>query len=374
MSYKKLLEQLHDIEGAVKERYNPHLNVLETQSPSVNYTFGKGWGLPQGASLLLWGAPKGGKSLICYSMIAQLHKNDPEAIAIRFDCEMKERFQFGSEEELHSFGIDPERYIVFEKNGPQIFNDITNKINDLCARGLKVKMVIIDPISGVMGRKMSESEEVEQVLIGDDARTIQDGLKRVLEVQRKHRFSLILTAQERANMDDNVRWGGPKTKAAVSFAVKHHCEYWMHVARIEGKSGKTSWAGEALEDKSVKGFNDNAGELTGHRIRVTMTDASFGAPKNRKGEFTIDYKRGVVGTHEELFVLGTGYGIIERPNNQMYVYQGKQWRGQPAMLSALKQDPELCESVLQDLKKKDLEGKLNEVAAPPEAPSEDTEE
>lgn len=365
---KDFMKDLLKIEGAVVDRINPHLNVLETQSPSVNYTFGKGWGLPQGCSLLLWGQPKGGKTLISSSFIAQMHQDDDEAVAIRFDTESRERFQFGSEEELRSFGIDPERYFVYEGNSASIFDTITNKVAAVCDAGAKVKLVIIDPISGIVGRKMSDADSVNQAIIGDEARTIQDGLKRVLEVQRKYKFSLILTAQERANMDPSVAWGGPKTKPAVSFAVKHHCEYWMHVAKIEGKSGKSTWAGVALEDKSRTGFNDTVGEATGHRIRATMTEASFGAPKYRKAEFTVDYHKGVTNTYEEVFVLGVGYGVIDNSSRGYFVYGDNKWHGQDAALNHLKQDKDLCKKIISDLKEKDANNAMTMVTQLEESP------
>jgi hypothetical protein len=162
-------------------------------------------------------------------------------------------------------------------------------------------------------------------------------------------------------MDDNVRWGGPKTKPAVSFAVKHHCEYWMHVSRIEGKAGKSTWAGEALEDKSRTGFNDTVGEATGHRIRATMSEASFGAPKYRKAEFTVDYHKGVTNTYEEVFVLGVGYGVIDNSSRGYFIYGDFKWHGQDAALNHLKQDKDLCNKIIADLKEKESSGNMTMV-------------
>jgi hypothetical protein len=96
-----------------------------------------------------------------------------------------------------------------------------------------------------------------------------------------------------------------------------------------------------------------------------MMDSSMG-PKGREGCFTLDYQKGIINTHEETFLLGINRGVIARPNNLMYGFDGKEWRGKPEMLAALKGDPQLAQKVLMELKKRDLAGMFPETEGDPE--------
>ena len=71
-SNKDFMKRLLKLEGAVTESRNPHLNVIQSPSPSLNFTFGNGQGLPRGYSMLLYGPPRGGKSVICNAMAGQM--------------------------------------------------------------------------------------------------------------------------------------------------------------------------------------------------------------------------------------------------------------------------------------------------------------
>ena len=80
------------------------------------------------------------------------------------------------------------------------------------------------------------------------------------------------------------------------------------------------------------------------------------APFNRTAEFTFDFKKGVINVHEEVFKLGTNRGVIEKPNQVTYSFQGKTWKGKESMLQALQESPELQAAVIVELKKRDLAG------------------
>ena len=82
------MSKLQELDGAVVERRNIHETVLRTGSPSADFCFGNGHGLPRGYSLVMYGEPKAGKSVILNSMIGTMHKDYPEAVAIKFNTEM----------------------------------------------------------------------------------------------------------------------------------------------------------------------------------------------------------------------------------------------------------------------------------------------
>lgn len=358
---KKFMEKLLQIEGAVIEAKNPHLSVIQSPSPSLNFCFGNGQGLPRGYSMLLYGPPRGGKSVICNAMAGQAHRDYPDGWVIKFNTEFREGGQTDAAQKA-LYGIDPERYIAYEVNQPdQIFDVIEHQLAALAADGMDIVLVIIDSLNGIQGRRQMNADSIMVQQIGDNAATIQEGLKRILATQRKHNFALILTSHIRAQMDTKTSGGAivhttqtTAIRPAVSYATQHHCEYYMYTAPAGGADAKKDMTGKALEDDSVTDLQGNA-ERTGHKIRVKMTDNSVG-PKGRVGEFTLDYNHGIVNTHEEVFYLGVARGIIERPTNVMYAFDGKEWRGKEAMANAIKDDPAMSDKILAELKKRDMAG------------------
>ena len=126
---KNWLNALHKLdESNLRDRGNPHDNVLQTKSPSFNFVFGRGHGLPRGFTLVMGGPPKGGKTLVANALVGHLHAKDPEAIVIKFDTEFREGVQSTTEELTEMWGVDPERYVVYQTNSPM---DIFDRIEKL---------------------------------------------------------------------------------------------------------------------------------------------------------------------------------------------------------------------------------------------------
>jgi RecA/RadA recombinase len=351
---KTLMAQLLKLEGAVTERHNVHSTVISTKSPSFNFVFGKGWGLPLGYTLVLYGPPKGGKSVCANAMIAQMHADYPDAVAIKFDTEARENGQM-SEQDAKLWGIDLDRYICYSVNNPEfIFDRIEKDLVDKIQKGVEIRLVIIDSLTGIKGRRAMNQTTIMTQQIGDLALTLQEGLKQILMVQRKCKFALVLTAQVRAEMDQLEQRRGNKFKMAASFGVQHHGEYFCYVEADRNKDSKEDMAGNKFLDENLTDLNDNA-ERTGHKIRFCLKDSSMG-PKGRCGEFTFDYAKGIINTHEEVFLLGVNRKVIDHPNNSAYEFKGRKWTGKQSMLQAIKDDSELRNGILQELKERDLKG------------------
>lgn len=359
MSASDIMKRLLKLEGAVqKNEGSPFDHVLRTSSPSVNFTFGKTHGLPRGMSLVMYGKPKGGKSLIANMFVGELHRADSESIAVKFDTEFRTRGQLDGESAA-KFGIDSDRLALFEVNKPgEIFDRIETEIAALAEKHPgKIGLVIIDSINGIQGLRASSATNLEddQKQIGDLARTIQTGLKRILPVQRKHNFSVILIAQARAEMDPLEIKRGNDVKMGASYGTQHYAEYFMYVEENRNKAGRSGLMGNAYEDATVK---DMAGrvERTGHKIRATMIHSSMG-PKGRTGEFSIDYNKGIVDIHEEVFTLGYVRGVLTRQGT-MYSFGDRTWRGKNEAAKALYEEPQLRDAVVQELIRRDMSGEM----------------
>lgn len=337
----KWLNRLAKLDGAVDRNVNIHERVLRTGSPGVDFTFGNNWGLPLGFTQALFGPPKGGKSLYAYSMVAQMQRDDPEGIAIKIDTEFRDRGQLPPER-AKAYGIDLNRYQALEINTPDgVFDQVEKDIAAMCQDGMPLRLLIIDSINGIMGRRMMNAETVNQQLIGDTAQTLGDGFKRILRVQRKFGFSVLLTAQVRAEMDLHEQQRGNKLKMAAAFGVQHYAEYFTFIERLKTKAGAVDELKREFVNKNLLDMNGNA-ERTAHKIRVTMKDSSLG-PAGRQGIMTFDYSRGLVNQHEELFNLADKRGILETKGTW---YTFGDFKGQKAaLLQALETDKALAAAV-----------------------------
>jgi len=335
----KWMKTLSKMEGAVDKEYNPFAseNVMRTPSPSINWIFGKGSGLPFGYGALLYGKPKAGKSLLTNLMVGGLHQQDPDAVVVKFNTEMRES---GQMEEC--WGIDTDRYMAYDVNEPQfIFDRIYDEFVPLIEDGMPLKMIIIDSIKGISGVKEANAASITDHLIGDHALTIQRGLKRILPVIRRHRIALVCTEHVRANQAAGPH--GPKEKMAGAWAEKHFFEYYIDVKRNNSAEAKQSVTGEKFE-KDIKDFKGKK-EKTGHKIFVTMNDSSVGVG-GRTGQFTLDFERGLINIEEEIFELTKNLGIVERPNNRTYIYDGVNYTSKKEYIEAIKGSDELKEKLL----------------------------
>ncbi len=356
---KNWMSKLADLEGAVSQPKDIHSQVIQTASPSLNFTFGHGWGMPRGHSILLYGLPKAGKSIVSLMFAAGAQKDYKDGIVIKFNTEMREEGQVDNHlSEI--LGLDRNRYMGFDVNSPAlIFDKIEKEISALCQDGMPLITVILDSVNGVKGRRAMDSDTIMDQQRGDVAATLKDGLKRILPIQRKHNFALIMTSHVSVEMDPTLAKVHGPWKLGASNGTQGHTEYFLLVERNIWKAGRQDAMGNDLVDENLKDLagKDGKGELTGNKIQVTMKDSSFGV-RGRTGEFTFDFNRGVINQHEEVFLLSTRRGVVQRPNNTSYVFGERKWVGKEAFLEALKNDQGLQDAILKELRMRDLAGQM----------------
>lgn len=327
-----------------------HADVLDTSSPSLNFCFGKGWGLPRGYSMMLFGPPRGGKTIIANDMIGRLHQSRPDAYAIKFDTEFRAEGQMG-EDQQRIWGIDPKRFVVYEVNhADQVFDAIEQKVGATAEAGADIGLVIIDSLTGVMGRNTADRETINKQLRGDHATTVQEGLKQILSVQRRYNFALVVTTHVRVEMDPYKAMKSEGVRAQASYGTLHHCEYYMYVRPDFRKESQTDALGNEFRDEDFLDMDDR-GDRTAHKIRVHVTDSSFGS-KDRRGEFTFDYENGVINQYEEIAKLAKNRGLIQ-VNGAWYSYGEQKWNGEEKLVMAVRDNVDLQNELLAALKAKD---------------------
>ena len=67
---------------------------------------------------------------------------------------------------------------------------------------------------------------------------------------------------------------------------------------------------------------------------------------------TIDYSKGIINTHEEIFTLGLNTGVIKLAA-QTYSFGDKAVRGKANFANLVKDDPALAAAILEEVRKLD---------------------
>lgn len=368
---RKFVNALRRLDGAVVTRSDPFANVLRWSSPSLNYVFGKAHGLPRGYSILLWGPPKAGKSVLCFDAAGQVLANDPTAIVVKFDTEFRDEGQL-TEAEAACYGIDLNRFVVFSVSDPAlVFDRVVDEIVPMINAGANIPLIIIDSITGVQGRGAAESDKgVKGYHIGDHAVTTAQGLKAILPFQRppgappEKKISLIMTAHASSEFDRTEQMRGNKTKVSAAFGVKHHCEYFINIEPDATKEGKKDAKGNELIDESRSDMKDKA-EQTAHGVWVWMHDSTMG-PVNRRGRFTYSRRLpnfGIVNQHEEVYRLGEKWGVISRAPNGVHTFNGAELgKSKDKTLDTLAAAPEIQKAIIAAVRRIDAENKIGEIS------------
>jgi hypothetical protein len=91
--------------------------------------------------------------------------------------------------------------------------------------------------------------------------------------------------------------------------------------------------------------------LTGHKVYVKCEANSIG-PQGRAGVFTLDYDKGIINQHEEIFFLAKGVGVIKL-EGRTYTYGDQKWIGKKECALAIRDNPKLATQILEDVKKLD---------------------
>ena len=341
MSLKDNFGSLSKKKGAIIESNNPFNNIITSNSPSLNWIFGNTHGIPYGYTTLFWGPPKGGKTLIINDFISKLHLTDLDAMAIRFDTEMRSQLQ------KDMYNIDEDRLLTIETNDPaEIFDTIAHNVVAEIQNKKKIKIIIIDSLNAIIGRRTFKNESVMDQTIGDLAYTLQDGFKMIIPLIRYYKIALLCTGQARGEMDQIERNRGKTMKFSVAKGAHHLIEY---IVKVEENQRKESY----LTDDTKTDMADKK-DIIGHKIKAIMEQSSC-SPKGRTAEFTINYKKGIVNIGEEVATLGTNQQVFIRPNNRTYEFKDKIFHSRDALIVALENDIVFRDEVINELKKRDME-------------------
>lgn len=324
-------------------------DVLSTGSYALDDALGIG-GFPRAGIIHLAGAQSSGKTMLALSTIAQWQKKDPSHWAVFIDAEYTFDPKWAT-----SLGCDVDRIMVYRENrGAQVFEFLVGQPDpkktgqkkkkglldlEIENGGTGLGIIALDSIA-CLQPPLEEASEVGKANMALLARFLPPELRRLTPLLAQTKISLIAINQIR----DTMAMYGDPTSSPGGRALAHANMVMVNFGRITGQDSKIEVNGEQI----------------GHHVRARVEKNKRSAPF-KVAEFAIEYTKGVVNHENELRILGCKYGIISKPNNKTYIYNGVSYNGKGAMSLAL-QSPDIQHEIWEKIKeaKKTWTGNTND--------------
>jgi recombination protein RecA len=337
----KDMEKVHGEEGlyAGDSSMTTYSDSISTGSYALDDALGI-WGVPKGHIVQYAGFESSGKTLLALCTVAEWQKKNPDNWAMFIDAE----FSF-DQEWAKSLGVDTSRLLVYRENkAAAIFDHIVGvpmkRSKDGTVKKLKQGILDIEIEVGGSGLGVIVLDSIaamqppaeEASVAGKDnmalmARFLPPELRKLTPLLTATGVTFIAINQLR--FQPGVMYGDP-TMSPGGTALKYACAQMVNLGMIRSAESYI--------------LNDQK-EQIGHKIRAKV-QKNKKAPPFRVAEFAIKYTNGIVNKNEELRDIGARYGIIDRPNNKVWVLDGVKYNGKDAIAEAIKKDPELQLSLL----------------------------
>ena len=285
------------------------IDFVSTESPGLNYVLGQG--VPLGRILLLHGVESGGKSLLSSYIAAQLQKKTGKKVCI-FDFEYTLNTDF-----IHQMGVDLDNLLVIRPTSAEDCFEIMKELIETD----EIVLFVLDSISAMASKSQVEDPNKQQ--FGPLARAASNGLRYVLPYLSKHEASLLIIAQERANVS-SMGYGPDYAVSAAGYSTKYYSSWIGRVTRV----------GDITEN----------GEVIGIEMKIRNTKNKLKNPK-RSAVLRVLYDKGINSDDEYLDYLDK-LGLIERKGAW---YNNEEWnmhvQGMNGVADFLHSNPELYEKV-----------------------------
>lgn len=279
---------------------------IPSRIPMIDLALGRP-GYPAGRLVELFGMPATGKTTAAYHALAQTQKMGGTAVLI----DTERTFE---PERAAACGIDPTTLLVAEADDiEEIFEKITAMLDayEKDEDAKKYPLVIaVDSITAVETRQGSETDIRKERMLGDDARAIRRGLRKINSRVAENKATILFINHAIANMNAF----GKQSDSAGGNALKFLCSVRLRFAFVsnvnEGKKEEKVRVGQIV---MVTNEKNKVGAIHVPDFKAQLTDAGFDL-------------------YDGLFDGFEFIGAIERVNNINYhflptktTFQRKEW-------------------------------------------------
>ena len=303
-------------EGAIvklgESSTNKKIEAISTGALTVDLALGIG-GVPRGRIVEIYGPESSGKTTLVSHIIANAQKAGCSAAFIDPEHALDPLY-------AKKIGVDIDNLLVSQPDsGEEALN-----ICEALVKSKSLDVVVVDSVAALAPQAELDGE-MGQSHVGLQARLMSQALRKLVAVINHSRCICIFTNQIREKV--GVMFGSPETTPGGR-ALKFYSSVRLDIRRI----------GQ---------LKDASGTVYGNRTRVKVVKNKV-APPFTQAEFDILYAEGISYAGS---VIDTAIdeGIIEKKGSWLSMEGTQLGQGRDAAVRLLKEDPALCESIIQKI-------------------------
>ena len=298
--------------------YVQNVDVISTGSLNLDVQLGVG-GLPLGRVNTIYGESSSGKTTIALQLCAEAQKKGYNVAYIDLEHALDPTY-------MRSLGCDLDNIIISQPScGEDAFNIATTLLENKL-----VNVIVFDSVAAMLTRA-EITGEVGDMYIGRQAKLMSEGLKKITPLASKANCACVFVNQIRDKI--GVMFGSPETTSGGN-ALKFYASVRMRISRTT---------------KPIEEHDEAIGNET--HLKVIKNKL---APPFRETDFKIFYGEGVSKV-SEILDHGVKYGLIGK-SGAFYRYDGNViGQGELKALAWLKSQPEVQETLLEQMKAKMLD-------------------
>ncbi|HBO87697.1 MAG: recombinase RecA [Pontiellaceae bacterium] len=303
-------------EGAIvklgESSSNKKIEAISTGALTVDLALGIG-GVPRGRIVEIYGPESSGKTTLVSHIIANAQKSGGSAAFIDTEHALDPLY-------AKKIGVDIDNLLVSQPDsGEEALN-----ICEALVKSNSLDVVVLDSVAALAPQAELDGT-MGQSHVGLQARLMSQALRKLVAAINHSRCICIFTNQIREKV--GVMFGSPETTPGGR-ALKFYSSVRLDIRRI----------GQ---------LKDANGTVYGNRTRVKVVKNKV-APPFTQAEFDILYAEGISYAGS---VIDTAIdeGIIEKKGSWLSMEGTQLGQGRDAAVRLLKEDPAMCESIIQKI-------------------------
>jgi len=288
---------------------NTQIEAISTGALTVDIALGIG-GVPRGRIIEIYGPESSGKTTLVSHIIANAQKAGGQAAFIDTEHALDPGY-------AKKIGVDVDNLLVSQPDsGEEALN-----ICEALVRSNSLDVVVVDSVAALAPRAELDGE-MGASHVGLQARLMSQALRKLTAAINRSKCCCIFTNQIREKV--GVMFGSPETTPGGR-ALKFYSSVRLDIRRI----------GQ---------LKDSSGTVYGNRTRIKVVKNKV-APPFTEAEFDILYAEGISYTGS-VIDAGINAGIIDKKGSWLSMDGTQLGQGRDAAARALKEDKELCDSVI----------------------------